>query len=211
MTDPRTAPRVPALEAPFAPEAAASLEQMMPSDRGIPPLALFRTFARDLPLAGAIHPLGRFMLSGRAKGGAAFDLRTREIVIDRVTARCDCEYEWGVHVTSYAEKAGLDEAQIHSIVHGDGDDPCWSEKDAAVVRMVDALHDAARIGDALCNDLRAHFDEEQLGELLILTGWYHAISYFADGTQTEREPWAARFPDAKRDDAGEGSHARATP
>lgn len=197
MTDRSIAPRVPALEAPFSTEVAASLEQMMPGGRGVPPLALFRTFARDLPLAGAIHPLGRFMLSGRAKGGAAFDLRTREIVIDRVTARCGCEYEWGVHVTSYAEKAGLDDAQIRSIVHGDADDACWSAKDAAVLRMVDALHDTARLDDALWSDLRAHFDENQLGELLILTGWYHAISYFANGMRMAGEPWAARFPDAK--------------
>lgn len=195
MNDPTPPPpRVKPLEAPFEPDVEASLERMMPDGRGVPPLALFRTFARDLPLSEAIHPLGRFMLSGRTRGGAAFDLRTREIVIDRVTARCGCEYEWGVHVTGYAEKAGLDEAQIRSIVHGDADDDCWSAKDAAVMRLVDALHDTADIGDALWEELRRHFDEAQLGELLLLTGWYHAISYFANGARTPREPWAARFP-----------------
>ena len=194
MSEPTSTPRVAALEAPYEPEVAQALEAMMPGGRGVEPLALFRTFARDLPLAGAIHSLGRFMLTGRKAGGAAFDLRTRELVIDRVTARCGCEYEWGVHVTGYGEKAGLDEEQIHSIVHGDGSDACWSEKDAAVIRMVDALHDTSRLDDALYEQLRAHFDEEQIGELLILAGWYHAISYFANGMQTAREPWAARFP-----------------
>jgi len=52
----------------------------------------------------------------------------------------------------------------------------------------------SRLEDALYEQLRAHFDEEQIGELLILAGWYHAISYFANGMQTAREPWAARFP-----------------
>ncbi len=194
MNEPSNEPRVPALTAPYTPEAAEALEAMMPGGRGVEPLALFRTFARDLPLARAIHPLGRFMLTGRKHGGAAFDLRTRELVIDRVTARCGCEYEWGVHVTGYGEKAGLDQEQIQSIVHGDADDACWSEKDAAVIRMVDALHDTSRIDDALFAELRAHFDEDQIGELLILTGWYHAISFFANGMRTAREPWAARFP-----------------
>jgi alkylhydroperoxidase family enzyme len=194
MPESQPTPRVAALEAPYAPDVQASLEAMMPNGRGLEPLALFRTFARDLPLARAIHPLGRFMLTGRQSGGAAFDLRTRELVIDRVTARCGCEYEWGVHVTGYGAKAGLDEAQVHSIVHGDGDDACWSAKDAAVIRMVDALHETSELDDALFDALREHFDEDQIGELLILVGWYHAISYFANGMRTLREPWAARFP-----------------
>jgi len=195
MPDPSDAPRVSALEVPYDPDVERVLNEMMPPGSDAPALSLFRTFARDLPLVGAFQPLGRFMLSGRARGGAAFDLRTREIVIDRVTARCGCEYEWGVHVTFFAAKAGLDEAQIHSIVHGNADDPCWSEKDAAVLRMADSLHDTAHVDDALWSELREHFDEEQIGELLILAGWYHAISYFANGVRTAREPWAARFPE----------------
>jgi hypothetical protein len=31
----------------------------------------------------------------------------REIVIDLVNASCRAEYEWGVHMAVYAEKAGL--------------------------------------------------------------------------------------------------------
>jgi len=192
-------PRSTHLEPPYSREAQAALSAMMPTRDGIEPLRLFRTFAKDVPLAEAITQLGRFMLSGRDRGGAAFDLRTRELVIDRVTARCGCEYEWGVHVTAYAAKARFDEAQIHSIVHGEGRDPCWSECDRAVLDMVDALHDTADLDDDTYAALLAHFDEEQIGELLILTGWYHAISFFANGLRTEREPWAARFP-ARRPD-----------
>lgn len=192
---PSRAPRIVHLEAPYPPEAEAALQAMMPTRDGIDPLRLFRTFAKDVPLSHAITGLGRFMLSGRDRGGAAFDLRTRELVIDRVTARCGCEYEWGVHVTAYAEKAGLDESQIHSIVHGDGQDACWDARDRAVLDMVDALHDGADLDDATYARLREHYDEVQIGELLILTGWYHSISFFANAARTEREPWAARFPE----------------
>lgn len=191
-TDPP--PRVLPLEAPHPPDVARALETMMPGGRGVEPLALFRSFARDLPLADAIHPLGRFMLTGRAAGGAAFDLRSRELVIDRVTARCNCEYEWGVHVTGYGARAGFDDAQIASIVHGDADDACWSDRDSAVIRMVDALHDTSDLDDATFDALQRHFDDDQIGELLILTGWYHAISYYANAMRTPREAWAARFP-----------------
>lgn len=189
-----TQPRVRHLEPPYSDEVRSALQTMMPTREGIEPLRLFRTFARDLPLAAALTALGRFMLSSRERGGAAFDLRTRELVIDRVTARCGCEYEWGVHVTAYAEKAGLGRDEIHSIVHGDARDACWTPKDRAVIDMVDALHDRASIDDAGYAALRAHFDDVQIGELLLLAGWYHAISFYANGLRTEREPWAARFP-----------------
>jgi len=187
-------PRVRHLDPPYPPEVQAALEHMMPARGDIEPLRLFRTFARDLPLSGALTALGRFMLSSRERGGAAFDLRTRELVIDRVTARCGCEYEWGVHVTAYGAKAGLDAEQIHSIVHGDARDACWTARDRAVIDMVDALHDSARLDDDQYAALRSHFDDVQIGELLLLAGWYHAISFFANGVRTEREPWAARFP-----------------
>jgi len=192
-------PRVRHLEPPYSAEVQSALQTMMPTREGIEPLRLFRTFARDLPLSAALTALGRFMLSSRERGGAAFDLRTRELVIDRVTARCGCEYEWGVHVTAYAEKAGLDRAQIHSIVHGSARDACWTPKDRAVIDMVDALHDRAKIDDAGYAALQTHFDDVQIGELLLLAGWYHAISFYANGLRTEREPWAARFP--ARDEA----------
>ena len=39
-------------------------------------------------------------------------LRRREPVIDCTTARLGCEYEWGVHITLFAQRAGLTEAEI---------------------------------------------------------------------------------------------------
>lgn len=194
MTTAARSPRIPHLEAPYDAQVDQALAMMMPMDRDVEPLRLFRTIVRDMPLGMAMGTIGRFMLSGRKHGGAAFDLRTREIVIDRVTARCGCEYEWGVHVTAYADKAGLHQDQVYSIVHGTGRDPCWSPRDAAVLDMVDELHDTGRVSDPTWNTLVGHFDEAQLLELLVLTGWYHAISFLANGARTEREPWAARFP-----------------
>jgi hypothetical protein len=43
----------------------------------------------------------------RFRAGSLLDrgpvsLRHREIVIDRTCARCDCAYEWGVHVAFFA-------------------------------------------------------------------------------------------------------------
>src|SRR6266566_9141783 len=96
-------PRIAPVEAPYSPEVEAQLARMMPS--GLPPMALFRTFARNLPMAQAMETWGRYQL-GRY---LSLSTRDREIVIDRTCARCGCEYEWGVHVAFFADRVGLGE------------------------------------------------------------------------------------------------------
>lgn len=187
-----TTPRIAPLEAPFAPETAAELDRWMPPGAAMPPLALFRTLATDLPLAQAMHPLGSFLLSRRF----ALSLREREVVIDRVCARCGCGYEWGVHVAAFGAAAEIDERQIAATLAADPPPGVWSAREELLLRAVDELHDGGRIADDTWTALAAHYDERQLLELLVLCGWYHLISFVANGARVEHEPWAARFPAA---------------
>jgi alkylhydroperoxidase family enzyme len=123
-------------------------------------------------------------------------LREREIVIDRTTARCGCEYEWGVHIVFFAERAGLTDEQVRSLTHGSADDACWlEERERLLIRAADTLHDTATIDDALWSQLTAAFDEQQLLDLLFLCGWYHAISFAANGAGVALEDAAPRFAD----------------
>ena len=189
MTEPGLQPRIAPLEAPFAPEIDASLRAMMPRNSPLPPLALFRVLMHDPRLAEAMTAHGRFLL-GR---DCALDLHDRELVIDRVCARCGCEYEWGVHVTAYGARAGLSPAQLEATRTGDAGAPVWNEREALLVRLVDELHDTARVSDDLWAALAGHWTEPQLLELLLLAGWYHAISFVGNGARVELEEWAARF------------------
>jgi 4-carboxymuconolactone decarboxylase len=190
MTEPRLQARIAPLEAPFAPEIDDSLRAMMPRNSPFPPLALFRVLVRDPRLAEAMTALGRFLL-GRE---CALDLHDRELVIDRVCARCGCEYEWGVHVTAYGARAGLSSAQLEATRTADAGAPIWNERQALLVRLVDELHDTAHVSDDLWAALARHWTEPQLLELLLLAGWYHAISFVGNGARVELEDWAARFP-----------------
>lgn len=185
-------PRIAPLEAPFAPETAAELDRWMPPGAGMPPLALFRTLARDLPLAQAMHPLGSFLLSRRF----ALPLREREIVIDRVCARCGCGYEWGVHVAAFGAVAALDARQVAATCAAEPQAGVWSAREELLLRAVDELHDGGQISDVLWSALVAHYDERQLLELLVLCGWYHLISFVANGARVAPEEWAASFPGA---------------
>jgi alkylhydroperoxidase family enzyme len=180
--------RIKALTPPFAPAVATELGAMMPA--GVEPIALFRTFAKNLPMTRAMQPWGRYQL------GKDFSLspREREIVIDRTCARCGCQYEWGVHITFFAQKAAFTPAQVLSLTHGDGDDPCWeSPRERVLLSVVDALHDACDIDDGLWGDLTAHFDQPQVLDILLLCGWYHAISFTARAARIPLEPGAPTF------------------
>ncbi|PHZ83872.1 carboxymuconolactone decarboxylase family protein [Paremcibacter congregatus] len=182
------------LNPPYTQEISSALQFIKPKNNDIDTLKLFRTFVKNLPLTTVMGELGKFFLSAGQNEGASFDLRSREIVIVRVTARCHCEYEWGVHIAMFTKKAKLTTDQTYSLVHGDSGDTCWSSLDAALINMVDDFHDTGTLRDETFTLLSNHFTETQLMEFFILAGWYHAISYFANGAKTELEDWATRFP-----------------
>ena len=116
-------PRIEPLQPPYDDETAAALELLGP------PIQLFRVFARRPELARGIAGWGHYYLSRRS----ALSLRHRELVIDRATARCGADYEWGVHIAVLAEKAGLSEDQVRSLATGSDADPCWLDpRDRAV-------------------------------------------------------------------------------
>jgi alkylhydroperoxidase family enzyme len=183
------APRIEPLSEPYPPEIAERLAAMMPA--GQPPIRLFRTFVRNPPMADGLNAWGRYYLSPRL----SLSLRDRELVIDRTAARCGCEYEWGVHTAFYAERVALTGDQVRSISRGSSADPCWDAHDALVIDAVDALHATATIGDELWGRLASDFTDAQLLDLLLLCGWYHAISFVANAARVEPEDWAPRFTD----------------
>jgi alkylhydroperoxidase family enzyme len=181
-------PRITPLEPPYDPRISGQLEKMMPA--GVPPIALFRTFVRNLPMTEAMHGWGSYELSR----GLTLSLRDREIVIDRTCARCACEYEWGVHVAFFAERAGLNPDQVHSLVTGGPHDKCWTDqRDGLLIQAVDSLHDAGDVDDDLWASLAAEFSDANLLDLLFLCGWYHTISFVARTLRVPLESGAPRF------------------
>ncbi|MFJ4651991.1 carboxymuconolactone decarboxylase family protein [Nocardia sp. NPDC088792] len=156
--------------------------------RGEPPLILFTTLARDRRL------FLKFFGNGLLDRGH-LTLRQREIVIDRTTALCGAEYEWGVHVTAFAAAAELTTAQIGSLAHGNSDDECWNEDDRILIDLCDALHETATVDDNLWARLRTRFPEEAILELLMLAGFYHATSYLVNALTLPLEQGRPRFTD----------------
>lgn len=178
-------PRVQPLEPPYPPDVQESFDRIMPP--GAPPLHLFRTLAR-------FERAWRKFRGGSLLDRGPLGLREREIVIDRVCALAGCEYEWGVHVGFFADRASLTEEQVRSTALGGPDDPCWTEDERALLVAVDALHRRATLDEKEWAGLRSRYDEAQCLEVLLLAGFYRTVSYVANGLDLPLEAGAARFP-----------------
>jgi alkylhydroperoxidase family enzyme len=176
--------RIQPLDPPFPPDLQQRFDAVM---RGKPPLVLFTTVARDPRLREKFF--GASLLDR-----GHLSLRQREIVIDRVTALCGSEYEWGVHVAIFGDKAGLATNQLYSLVHGGPQDGCWAEEERVLLRLCDELHSNATADEELWRNLREHYSEEAIMELLMLAGFYRMVSYLTNVLRLPLEDFAVRFP-----------------
>src|ERR1700674_4887456 len=149
--------RIAPLQPPYAPEIQEQFDRIM---RGAPPLTLFRVVA---PSARAWEKFRAGSLLNRGP----LSLREREIVIDRTCALTSCEYEWGVHVTTFAAAAHLTDEHVR-----------------------------ATLSEAEFEALSAHYDDAQIFEIILLCGFYRTVSYLANGLALPLEENAARFPKA---------------
>jgi 4-carboxymuconolactone decarboxylase len=183
-----SAPRIPPLEAPFPDPIADLLNRMNPPGRA-DILALFRVLAINPELAERTLGLGRYLLGRKA----AIGLRDREVVITRACARCGAEYEWGVHVAAFGDAAGFSATDRRVMASVIEDPALLAPRDRLLVSMVDQLHDTSHIDDALWEALGAHWSPPQLIELMMLAGWYHAVSYVCNAARVPLEEWAARW------------------
>jgi hypothetical protein len=108
--------RIAPLDPPYAPDIQEQFDRIM---RGAPPLMLFRV------MAGHARAWDKFRAGGLLDRGP-LNLRQREIVIDRTCALTACEYEWGVHVATFAEAAHLTDEEVRATVHEGAGAPRWS-------------------------------------------------------------------------------------
>ncbi len=151
------------------------------------PLNIFRTLAN--------HPklLKRWLVFGNhVLAKSTLPARERELAILRVGWLCRAEYEWAQHVV-IAGGSGLSDEEIERISQGP-DAPGWSEFERALLRAADELHEDAFVSDATWSALAAHYETQQLMDLVFTIGQYHLVSMALNSLGVQLEPGAARFP-----------------
>lgn len=174
------------LEAPFPREVDVILKNYPHIDGYL--LRLFRMFANSPRFLQKAVP-------NLLDETSPLNLRQRELVIQRVTALHKCEYEWGVHVTVFADAAAITKAEIRQLLQEDLRPEDWSKQDFLLLKLVTDLIRSGQPDAKLLGMVRDHFSKEQQLEICALCGTYSTISFAANAAQLEQEAFAARFSD----------------
>ncbi|MCG8611934.1 MAG: carboxymuconolactone decarboxylase family protein [Pseudomonadales bacterium] len=178
-------PRIQPVEAPYSENVQKDFETIMP--KGMPPLAIFRTVAHN---PRVLHR----MISGGLLDKGSISIADRELVILRVCALTGAEYEWGVHVAGFAAKSGFNPEQISNTCEGVINSSLWSSEQQLLIRLVDELHSTSNVSEILWSELSDAYQPDQLIELVMLAGLYHAVSFVVNACHIEKEPFAPSFP-----------------
>ena len=173
---PRIAPLPPAEWPAAMREALAALRppeprHPLPERRDDRPkgLNVLGTLARHPALTRAYHTF-----NGHVLFASTLSLRQRELLVLRVAAVRQAEYEWAQHVV-IARDVGIESAEIDRVAEGP-DAPGWSPLEGAMVRAVDELVADARITDATWEVLAGELDEQQLMDLVFTVGAYEVLA-----------------------------------
>lgn len=169
-------PPIPASEWPTEMAEAMAALRSNASERQSPPpagrpraLNVLGTFAHHPALARAYMTFNGHILSA-----SSIEPRHREMLILRVAAVRQAEYEWAQHVY-LARDAGLDDTEIERIIEGP-DAAGWSAVESALLSAADELIADARIDDTTWAALADEFDTRQLMDLVFTVGAYELLA-----------------------------------
>lgn len=179
--------RLPLRPPPYEPAVEQAIRHSAFS--GLSPLNLRLALAQEPSLSVAFQAMAHVVLF---KG--SLTEREREIAIIRTGALTRSEYEWGMHVSIYAEKCGLSEAHITDLTIGRPDAQRWAPRELAIVQMVDELHHHSTIGDATWDALKSHWSSPEIVQLILASSFYHMAAFFLNSMAVPLETGSRRFP-----------------
>ena len=123
-----------------------------------------RLFHRWLWFSAALMPGGRLAR------------RESELAILRVAHRRGCDYEWEQH-RRLGKRAGLTDAAIEAAAgRARAKDGTWTTREELIIETIDQLVDRRVVDDDLWSRLTAHFEDNELIELLMLAGQYDGLA-----------------------------------
>lgn len=183
--------RLPLRGPPYEPEIQERIDNAAFS--GLSPQNLRLALAHHSVLGGAFQAMAHAVLFK-----SALSERVREIAIIRTGALTRSEYEWGMHVSIYAQRCGLDERAIRELTLSpswrDLSQDLWGPEDRLAVRVVDELHRYSTVSDETWAEMVATWPREQAIELIFASSVYHMAAFFLNSAAVPLEEGQARFP-----------------
>jgi alkylhydroperoxidase family enzyme len=116
---------------------------------------------------------------------ARLDGRSRELAICEVARLTGSAYEWRQHAP-LARREGIDQAQLDAL-------PDWADRadfdarDRAVLAYADRMTDQIQVDDATFEQVRAHFDDQEIVELTATIAFYNLVARFLIALRVDLE------------------------
>lgn len=110
------------------------------------------------------------------------DPALRELAILRAGYLCRSPYEFSQHI-AFARRSKLTDAQIRGVANPTSQ--LFDSKQMAVLAYAAAMTADARVSDATFDALSAHFNDEEIVELTLVTGFYNMVSRTLNALQVE--------------------------
>jgi AhpD family alkylhydroperoxidase len=164
-------PRVAAVVPGSRPELAP-LEAAIMAGRGRIAL-LYQVLLNSAPVAEGWEKL---LTAIRNRSSVAAHLR--ELVILRVAVLNDAPFEFDAHVP-HALRAGITHSQIAQL-RAAGVADTFTPMERAVLRLTDQMTRNIRVDDDVFAEVRAHFDDRSLVELVATVAAYNMVSRFLE-------------------------------
>ncbi len=180
--------RIAPLQPSYSAQTREQLDRITSAD--MPPLAVFRTLATN-------ERAWRTLRATSLPQGELLSIRERELVILRACARTRCEYQWGVHARVFAASAKFDRADLAATVAPGVDPDRWTEREAALIAAVDGMDVSGSLAPAQHLALAAHFDADQIAEILLLAKFYRTVADLANGLDLPLQQGSLRFADVR--------------
>jgi alkylhydroperoxidase family enzyme len=131
-------------------------------------LNVLGTLAHHPELTRAFHTF-----NGHVLFATTLTPRQRELLVLRVAAVREAEYEWAQHAV-LAGDAGLTDAEVARVRSGERGG--WSTLEGALLRAVDELVADALVSDETWAALASELDDQQLMDVVFTVGAYDLLA-----------------------------------
>jgi 4-carboxymuconolactone decarboxylase len=118
---------------------------------------------------------------------ADLDFLLHELVILRVSQRCQAWYAWTQHIV-IAQAIGLSDAQIAALARGEAPEELFSPRERAVLAFTDEVLAKPRVSEDTFTQVRDWFSSREVVELLITIGYFRMIGSLFMNLEAEPDP-----------------------
>jgi uncharacterized peroxidase-related enzyme len=181
VTDADKTTRIPLLERDRVTPEVAGVYDALLKTRGVVP-NMFKTLAHTPPLALATAGYLKALLSDGALAGSY-----KELIATRLSALLGSEYAVKAHALSARQK-GASDAQI-AAARDDFENGPFTDAEKIGFRAADRLHrSAAEITDEFFRELKRHFSDPQIVELMAAAAAFELFPRFVDALRIPLTP-----------------------